>query len=65
MRLRSVLGYLGMDVGAVGETQFFPLCRSENFKGPVFIYLFIYLFIFLGWHPWHMKVPRLRVESEL
>ena len=44
MRLRSVLGYLGMDVGAVGETQFFPLCRSENFKGPVFIYLFIYLF---------------------
>ena len=23
------------------------------------------LFIFLGPHPWHMEVPRLRVESEL
>ena len=22
-------------------------------------------FVFLGSHPWHIKVPRLRVESEL
>ena len=28
-------------------------------------YLFIYLFVFLGSHSRHMKVPRLRVESEL
>ena len=25
----------------------------------------IYLFIFLGQHLWHMKVPRLGVESDL
>ena len=33
----------------------------------VHCYLFIYLFIycFLGLHTWHMKVPRLGVESEL
>ena len=26
---------------------------------------FIFYFIFLGLRPWHMKVPRLGVESEL
>ena len=30
-----------------------------------FILLFIYLFFFLEPHPRHMKVPRLRVETEL
>ena len=26
---------------------------------------FTFLFVFLGLHPWHMEVPRLRVESGL
>ena len=26
---------------------------------------FFFFFFFLGLHPWHMEVPRLRVESEL
>ena len=31
----------------------------------LFIYLFVCLFGFLGPQPWHMKVPRLGVKSEL
>ena len=30
-----------------------------------FFFSFFGLFVFLGLHPWHMKVPRLGVESEL
>ena len=26
---------------------------------------FFFLFVFSGWHPWHMEVPRLGVQSEL
>ena len=29
------------------------------------IYLFILYFVFLGLHPWHIEVPRLRIRLEL
>ena len=48
-----------------------PLKRQQSSSSPssssvqfLFILLFIY-FAFLWPHPWHMKVPRLEVESEL
>ena len=31
----------------------------------IFIYLFLKYFVFSGPHPWHMEVPKLRVQSEL
>ena len=31
----------------------------------LFFILFYFIFSFLGPHPWHMEVPRLRVKSEL
>ena len=34
-------------------------------RSGVYIFLFVCLFCFLGPHPWHMEVPRLRVKLEL
>ena len=36
----------------------------ELYVGFFFVFLFLSL-VFLGWHLWHMEVPRLGVESEL
>ena len=33
--------------------------------GLILNFIFVFVFVFLGLHPWHMKVPRLGVESEL
>ena len=30
-----------------------------------FFVIDFFFFVFLGWHPWHMEVPKLEVESEL
>ena len=38
---------------------------AASSQGNMFSFCFFSLFCFLGPHPWHTKVPRLGVESEL
>ena len=48
---------------------FFFFIPSSNFldfvPANIVFFCFFFFLIFLGLHPWHMEVPRLRVESEL
>ena len=37
----------------------------SNLGFPLGYFLFVFIFVFLGLHPWHMEVPRLRVQLEL
>ena len=46
---------------ASANTKNHPLLNSHF----LFIFYFYFIFCFLGLHLWHMKVPRLGVESEL
>ena len=40
-------------------------CKTTT-RIQIFIFSFLFFFfVFLGLHPWHMKLPRLGVESEL
>ena len=44
-------------------TDFYKL--SKNTLSELREFLFFFSFVFLRPHPWHMKVPRLGLQSEL
>ena len=52
----------------VSATESFPILKKgfpDDIGGNINKFIYLFIFVFLGPHPWHTELPRLREVSEL